>query len=173
PVLSGRADLAVAIEGPPPAGIAYEPLGELGLLLLVPGAAPLASRRRSLDAKALRELSFVVYPEGTSGRRFTEATLAQAGVDLRVAAEASSASAMQALVRAGVGPAFVPAPLPGARRVRRRERKDGTVSFDVTDLLQRFTDLPRFGVYRRAGAQQGGIVAACCAALHAQLKKTR
>lgn len=172
-VLTGHADVVVAIEQPRAKGVDYSPLGELGLLLLVPEGDPLAGRRPPLKPRALQEQRFVVYPPGTPGRTFTEAALEQAGVELRVAAEASSASAMQALVRAGVGPAFVPAPLPTTRRVRRRVRSDGSVAFDLTELLRQFAELPRFGAYRRASAQPGGVATACCAALQAQLKKPR
>ncbi|MEZ6186803.1 MAG: LysR family transcriptional regulator [Planctomycetota bacterium] len=169
-VRAGQADVALAIGGEVPRGIVYEPLGELGLSLVVPPTHAWAGRRGAPGPRALADQRFVVYPPHSAGRRFTELALEQAGVTLKVAAEASSAAAMESLVRAGVGPAFVPLPLSGLRRPRRRKRADGTVAFDVTELLRQFLELPRFGLYRRTGAISG-LVQAFRGALEAQVKK--
>lgn len=150
----GELDVGLASLSAAPTNLAYEPLGQLGLALLVPGDHPLASRRTPLAPAHLAGHGFVVYSRGTEGRAFTEAALSRAGVSLRVAAEATTAAAMRALVRAGLAPAFVPT-LVRARSAR-RTLKDGVVAFDLTRAIE---DPPTYGLLTRRGDRPSGLVA--------------
>lgn len=150
----GELDVGLASLSSAPPNLTYEPLGKLGLALLAPADHPLAGRRPPLETEHLAGHGFVVYARGTEGRAFTEAALSRAGVSLQVTAEASSAAAMRALVRAGLAPAFVPT-LTRARSARRTLR-DGVVAFDLTRAI---TDPPTYGLLTRAGARPSGLTA--------------
>jgi DNA-binding transcriptional LysR family regulator len=164
-VMSGRVDIGVAVQtGPVPEGLAFEEIGELGLQLLVPASHPLSKKRAPLKLSQLEGIRFVVYPEGSEGREFTEATLRRVGVPLNTAAEASSASAMRSLVRAGVGAAFVPALQRHKRQRKKRALGDGCVSFDLTDMLREVAGLPKFGIFRRRVGTRRLIKEFCLAA---------
>jgi DNA-binding transcriptional LysR family regulator len=152
----GTIDVGVAGVTRTPPQVAFERLGQLGLELLVPAGHPLAARRPPLTPAHLRGHRFVVYSEGSEARSFTDAALARAGVPLEVAAEASSAAGMRALVRAGLGPAFVPSLV--RPRTRRRTIEGGVVAFDLTHALPE-ADLPPFGLLTRSGTPTTGIAA--------------
>jgi DNA-binding transcriptional LysR family regulator len=160
-LLRGRADLGIAsVIGALPEGLVYEELGGLGLELLVPARHPLAKRRAPLGPKHLEGLRCVLYSKGTVGRDYSLQAMAQAGFLVEPAVEASTAIAMRALVRAGVAPAFIPALIGDKKRPRRKTFADGTVSFDLTALLQQTVGtLPPFGLVRRAGRADRGLVA--------------
>jgi len=166
-VARGDVDAALASVAEPPPGIAFEELGVLGLQLLVPAKHPLARRRPPLEPRHLEGHRFVVYEAGTEGRAFTDRLLGQAGVALTPAAEASSAASMRSLVRAGLGPAFVPA-LGDAPR--RKKQKDGTVAFDLTELVSRLASLPRFGLLLRDDQRPSGLLAELVALTRARLE---
>lgn len=141
-----------------PADLAFRPLGRLGMALHLPPGHALAGRRAPLRAKDLEGLAVVAYEKGSEARRYADQALAKAGLAVQVAAEASSAAAMRALVRAGVAPAFVPW-LNAAGRPRRRTADDGVVTFDLTELARHtFPDLPQYGLLLRAGEPPSPIV---------------
>jgi LysR family cyn operon transcriptional activator len=141
-----------------PYGLRGEVLGQLSMELLVPARHPLAKRKAPLDAKHLAGHRYVVYERGTEGRTYTENALNAVGIELVVAAEATSAAAMRSLVRCEVGPAFVPTL--GTKRPKRRKQSDGTISFDLTPLARQLTGLvPEFGLVTRAGAPERGLLA--------------
>ena len=147
----------VSVVNAVPAGLVFEQLGSLGPRAA--GALGPPAERRSAPPSSPNTSptsTYVVYPKGTEGRSYAEHALAQAGIELRAAAEATSASAMRALVRAGFAPAFIPAL---GKRPRRKTNPDGTVAFDLTDMLQELAGLPGFGLLRRAG-EPTGLVAA-------------
>lgn len=146
----GELDLGLASLSAAPGRLRYEPLGRLGLALLVPARHPLAARRPPLRAEHLAGHGFAVYARGTEGRSFTEAALGRAGVRLEVAAEVSTAAAMRALVRAGLAPAFVPS-LTRPRAARRRLR-DGVVVFDLTGAA---AGQPAYGLLTRDAPLSG------------------
>jgi DNA-binding transcriptional LysR family regulator len=153
----GEVDVAVAGLLGAPAGIDYERIGCLGLELLVPPGHPVAARKASaLRPGDLVGHDVIVYAKGSFGRAFTEQALARAGVPLSVAAEASSAAAMKALVRAGVAPAFVPSL--SRPRTRRRTLRDGVIAFDLTGAVGE-DELPAFGLLTRTGAPPAGLAA--------------
>lgn len=151
----GEVDVGIASVSAPPSQLAYEPIGNLGLSLLVPAAHPLAARRAPLRPEHLAGQRFIVYSRGSEGRTFTDAALARAGVRFEVAAEASTAAAMRALVRAGLAPAFVPAL--ARPRSARRTLEDGVVAFDVTRAA--VEGLPAFGLLTRAASPPAGLAA--------------
>lgn len=166
----GRADLGIAsVVGPLPEGLVFEPLGGLGLELLVPAKHPLASKRPPLGAAQLDGLRCVLYGRGSPGRRYSEQAIGQAGFAVEAAVEASSANTMRALVRAGVAPAFVPVLIGERKRPRRSKLKDGTVSFDLTGLLEETVGLPPFGFVRRARQRESGLMEAFAAAVRSLL----
>ncbi len=165
-LLRGEIDVGVGNVAAPADGVVFEKLGVLGLTLLVPAGHPLArarKRRAPIEPRDLSGRSYVLYLPGTAARAFTDSALAKAGLAVDPAAEASSASAMTGLVRAGVAPAFLPA-LGPAGPPHRRTLPDGTLEFDLTPLLERVAGLPRFGLFRRAGSPTTGIAAAFFAA---------
>jgi DNA-binding transcriptional LysR family regulator len=139
-----------------PDGLEFEPLGRLGLRLLVPAGHPLAKRRAPLRQAQLQGQRFVVYEAGSEGRRYTDAVLAAGGVEVVTAAEANSAASIRALVHAGVAPAFVPS-LGGGKEPKRRTLPDGSVSFDLSGLLEGVADPPAFGAVRRARSSVGRL----------------
>ncbi len=163
-LLEGRLD--VALTGTPtrlPPEVAFEELGQLGLELHVPADHPLARRRPPLRPELLADLRCVVYTQGSEGRALSDALLARAGLAVVPAAEASTATAMQALVRAGVAPAFVPALRGAAPPRRRRTLPDGTVAFDLSGPAAELGPLPSFGLLRRARPAPRGLLARFCA----------
>jgi DNA-binding transcriptional LysR family regulator len=142
----GALDAGIASRAPVPDGLVFEELGRLGLELLVPKGHPLARRRPPIRAEDLRGHGWALYAEGTEARAFTDAALERAGIGAGTpVAEATSAGALRALVRAGLAPAFVPS-LRRAGGPVRRTHADGTVAFDLTAQAG---DLPRFGLWRR------------------------
>ncbi len=146
----GDVDCGVAGVVAPPPDLVFERLGSLGLSLLVPPGHALLRRRGPLEVTHLEGLDVVAYERDSEGRRFGDAILARAGLHLTVAAEASTASAMRALVRTGIGPAIVPALV--APRPGRRAGPDGVVAVDLTPLAKKVADLPPWGALRRIGA---------------------
>lgn len=159
-LLKGDVDLGLStLDVALPSGLSSLPLGELGLELLVPRGHRLSKRRPPFRPAWLLDEPLVVYPPGSAGRDYTEAALSRAEVPLTIAAEASSAATMRALVAAGVGAAVVPALLGSKPRPRRRTLPEGVVSFDLTESLRDLAGLPRFGVIRRAGAPSEGLSA--------------
>ena len=104
--------------------------------LWVPEQHALARRRKPPTAAELSGVPLCVYDRTQPGRGILERAFAAAGLELRIAAEASSIETLRALVRAGVGPAFIPIPGPAAKAARRpRSARDGVVAFDVTGLV--------------------------------------
>jgi DNA-binding transcriptional LysR family regulator len=149
-VSSGRVDIGVTVKmDDVPEGMAFEVIGELGLQLLLPPGSDFVKKRKPPTVAQLEGMSFVVYPEGTEGRLFTDTAKARSGASLNTVAEATSSAAMRALVSAGVGAAFVPALYGTGRKRKKRTHKDGTVAFDFSDSLREVTGLPHFGIFRR------------------------
>lgn len=158
----GRIDVGLTSPLPDlPTSVVYEPLGAMGLELWVPAGHPLASRRGKLGGKQLDGLECVMYEAGSPGRAFGERALAEAGIGVTVVAEASTAAALQALARSGLAPAFVPSLRTGKPR-RRRTLPDGTVAFDLTGSLETLSELPPFGLVRRARPAPTGLLAEFC-----------
>lgn len=162
----GALDAGIASRAPVPEGLVFEELGRLGLELLVPRGHPLARRRPPVRAGDLHGHGWALYAEGTEARGFTDAALARAGLGVGgPVAEATSAGALRALVRAGLAPAFLPA-LRSAGGPSRRAHPDGTVAFDLTAQAG---ELPRFGLWRRPPRARSSLMEEFRAALRALL----
>lgn len=165
----GELDLAFSSQAAVPEGIAFEALGRMALRLLIPSGHALAKRAGPLSLEDLRGEPLVLYERGSEGRAFTDAALRRTTLDVPVAAEASSAFAMRALVRAGVAPAILPhIGKPPARRVL----PDGTISCDITELVRRTHGLPRYGYLRRAGEPPSRLILAALAAVASSARRS-
>jgi DNA-binding transcriptional LysR family regulator len=105
-VRTGEAHLGVASLDAPPAGLEARPLTEVGQVVVMPAAHPLASKRhvrvRDLDGELL-----VVPPEGRPHRAMIAQALRAAGVRLRVAVEASGWELLVRFAELGLGLAIV------------------------------------------------------------------
>jgi DNA-binding transcriptional LysR family regulator len=135
--------------------------------LWVPEGHALAKRRKPIAPAELSGVPLCVYDRGQPGRAILERAFAAAGLELVVAAEASSIETLRALVRAGVGPAFIP--LAGSARPGSTPRKhDGFVAFDVTGLVP--GEPVRYGLLLRPGTARRPLVAEACELLEAAAK---
>jgi hypothetical protein len=65
----------------------------------------------------------------------------------------------------------VPALIGERKRPRRSKLKDGTVSFDLTELLEKTLGLPPFGFVRRARQRESGLALAFAEAVKGLLTK--
>ena len=148
---SGALDAALSGELDPGPGVRFQALGRLGLELLLPARHPLArgGRLRQADLQGLEVAS---YAEGTAARRWADEALARTAWQVRVVVEAPSATALRALVRAGVAPAFVPALVSSRRSRRPRGAASEPAARDLAPLLEGVQPLPRYGVLRRTSA---------------------
>jgi DNA-binding transcriptional LysR family regulator len=137
-VETGDADLGLAVLGFVSSGglIREEPLAIVRVALCVPEAHPLARRRKPPLPSDLDDVPLCVYHREHPGRAIVERAFRDAGIKLRVAAEATSIESLRALVSAGVAPAFIPVASPAVRRrARGIPGLTGIVPFDVTGLV--------------------------------------
>ncbi len=173
-IVAGDLDAGVGVADPAelPDGIAFEPVAPLGLCLLLPPGHPLERKRGAIGPADLAGHRFVTYEPGTAGHAVTDRVLRGEKIALEVAATASSATAMEALVQSGLAPAFVPVLRPRARRKTRRA--DGTVEVDLTDALKRRRGtLPMWGLLLRDGVEPAGLLASFCEEVRAQASGRR
>lgn len=105
-VRSARAHLGVASLETVPRDLAAEPLTRVGQMLVLPKRHALASRR-SIRLKDIAGAELIVPPAGRPHRTMLSQMLQSAGVDWRVAVEASGWEVMLHLVRLGMGLAVV------------------------------------------------------------------
>ncbi|MCA9634633.1 MAG: LysR family transcriptional regulator [Myxococcales bacterium] len=105
-VAEGIADLGVLPLGDPPAGIEAAPIAEVGQMLVLPRAHPLAERSR-LRLRDLAGEALIVPPAERPHRRALAAALAERGIPWEVAVEATGWALMIQLCRLGVGLAIV------------------------------------------------------------------
>jgi DNA-binding transcriptional LysR family regulator len=151
-VVSGDADAGLLHATGPLQGLEWEPLGRIGVALLVPARHPLAQSGRKPSEAELSRHPLIVYEPNSPGRLLTERLFRESGKRLRVAAEVTFSQTMRALVRTGIAPAFVPYLLSLDKEAGTRAdlpREPGTVAFDMSTLL-RGGALP-FGLAYRAG----------------------
>lgn len=154
-----RSRIDLAVVGRPevvPTEVEFRSLGRLGVLLLVPDRHPWAKRRKLEQADLFREadggLACLRYERGSEARRHTDRIARELSIPLRGVGEATSASALRALVRSGVGPAFVPAL--DEKRPRRRHAKDGVIEFDLRPAFEGAFELPEYGMLVHRDASQ-------------------
>lgn len=113
-LIARRLDAAVVgLPGQAPAGIAADVVAEVPLVAVVGPADPLASKRSvTLDALARRPV--ITLPHGTGLRSVIDRACSQAGVQLRVAFEASDPQVLAQLAAHGLGVAIVTEPAAAA-----------------------------------------------------------
>jgi len=104
---AGRADLFIA-PGPPPAGITSVVLSQWPIVLACPESHPLA-REASVDLAELASEPLIDVPLSAATRVLVDRAFSEAGVERRAVLEARGALTLMAMVREGVGLAFVPA----------------------------------------------------------------
>ena len=105
-VQSGRAHLGIASLETIPPGLDATPLTRVGQALAIPRQHALAARRR-IRLKDLNHAELIVPPAGRPHRVMLSQMLQSAGVEWRVAVEASGWELMLHLVRLGIGLAVV------------------------------------------------------------------
>jgi DNA-binding transcriptional LysR family regulator len=107
-VIGGELDLAlVALPGQAPAGLRLQPLSEEPLILIAAARHPLAGQR-GVTLAQLAEEDFVDFPPGWGNRTLADRAFAGAGLDRRVPFEVAEFTSAAALVRNGLGLAFIP-----------------------------------------------------------------
>ncbi len=146
-VARGEADLGLGVLVGAPHGIKTEPLLAIRVALCVPEGHRLASRR-SIERTDMDDVPICVYGRDHPGRTIVERAYQEAGIRLRVAAEATSVETLRLLVAAGVAPAFVPVADP-LRKGKLRARRGRFVVHDVTGLVP--GEPVRFGLVQRTG----------------------
>lgn len=164
---SGQADAGLVHLTDTPQGVRWEPLGRIGVALLIPARHPLAKLGRVPTPQELAKHPLIVYGPASPRRALTEQLFKQYGERLQVAAEVCFSQTMRALTAAGVAPAFVPYLLPGKKGAPTRAelpREPETVCFDVSPRLKGGA-LP-FGLLYRSGIEESITFRALAKALH-------
>jgi DNA-binding transcriptional LysR family regulator len=149
-VARGEADLGLGVLVGTAQGVKTEPLLAIRVALCVPESHPLASRR-TIERADMDDVPICVYGRDHPGRAIIEHAYEQAGIRLRVAAEATSVETLRLLVAAGVAPAFVPVADP-IKKGRLRARRGRFVVHDVTGLVP--GEPVRFGLVQRTGVSR-------------------
>jgi len=107
-VIAGELDLAlVGLPGQPPPGLQLQPLSEEELVLLCGARHPLADRP-AVQLDELANETFVDFPPGWGNRTVSDRAFAAAGLDRQVPFEVADYASAAALVRYGLGVAFMP-----------------------------------------------------------------
>ncbi len=107
-VIAGELDLAlVGLPGQPQAGLRLHPLSEEPLVLLCAARHPLAGQP-AVRLDELADETFVDFPPGWGNRTVSDRAFAAAGVDRQVPFEVADYASAAALVRYGLGVAFMP-----------------------------------------------------------------
>ena len=107
-VIAGELDLAlVGLPGQAPAGLRLHPLSEEPLVLLCADRHPLAGQA-AVRLDELADETFVDFPPGWGNRTVADRAFAAAGLDRQVPFEVADYASAAALVRYGLGVAFMP-----------------------------------------------------------------
>ena len=105
----GALDVAlVALPGPPPAGIVARPIASEHLVLLAPPDGPHAGRA-SIGLDEVAPEPFIESPSGWGNRAVADRAFAAHGLQRTVRFEIADYPTMVAMVRGGLGVAFMPA----------------------------------------------------------------
>lgn len=111
-----RLDAAfVGLPGPAPAGIEAEVVAEVPLVAVIDPADPL-SARQTITLEELARRPLITLPPGTGLRAVIDQACAQAGLQPRVAFEASDPQVLAELAGRGLGVAIVTEPAARAHR---------------------------------------------------------
>jgi len=106
-VLAGQIDLAlVGIGGPTPGGLESVEIADEALVAAVPTDDPLAGRE-TVALRGLQERTLVCLPRGTGVRTAFDDACAAAGIQPRVALEASAPNVVAGLAARGLGVAIL------------------------------------------------------------------
>jgi DNA-binding transcriptional LysR family regulator len=112
---AGELDLAlVGLAAPPPEAIETEVLSDEELVAVV-GRGDALSAKSRISLSALRDRALISLPPGTGMRTALDAACAAAGLNPRIAFEASDPVMLVELAARGLGVAIVPASLAAAR----------------------------------------------------------
>ncbi len=125
---SGAVELAVT-SWQEPGNFGWLPLQRERLVLVVPPAHPLRSRKR-ITLAALSNDEFVTTPVGFGYRTLIDALFAEAGVIPRISFESADLATIEGLVAAGLGVAILPEQFAGA---------SGTIGLPLTTPAARRT----------------------------------
>jgi DNA-binding transcriptional LysR family regulator len=113
-VISGALDLAVlSLPGQPPAGLALRFVSAEPLLVVCHPAHPLAARR-SATLEEIADEAFIDFTPGWGNRVVVDRAFAAAGLERQVRFEVADFASAAALVRHGLGIAFLPASVAAA-----------------------------------------------------------
>jgi DNA-binding transcriptional LysR family regulator len=108
-VISGALDLAlVSLPGQAPAGLTLQFISAEPLLVVCHPAHPLAARR-SVALEEIADDAFIDFTPGWGNRAVVDRAFAAAGLDRQVPFEVADFASAAALVRNGLGIAFLPA----------------------------------------------------------------
>lgn len=154
-VQRGAADAGLIHLQEIPKTLVWEQIGRIGVALLIPARHPLARLKRQPTPGEIAQHPLIVYGSGEPRRFLTERLFKQYGEKIKVAAEVSFSQTMRALVREGIGPAFVPFLLSGRRGAAEKlelPHEPGTVAYDVSAKLKGGA-LP-FGLLYRGGSDE-------------------
>jgi DNA-binding transcriptional LysR family regulator len=107
-VISGALDLALlSLPGQPPAGLTLRFVSTEPLLVVCHPAHPLAARR-SVTLEEIADDAFIDFTPGWGNRAVVDRAFAAAGLDRQVPFEVADFASAAALVRHGLGIAFLP-----------------------------------------------------------------
>lgn len=149
-VETGEADLGLGVLVGASSEVRTEPLLVIRVALCVPESHALAGRREIARAD-MDDVPICVYERGHPGRTIIERAFREAGMRLRVAAEASSVETLRLLVAAGVAPAFVPVAAP-IKKKKVLARRGAFLVHDVTGLVP--GEPVRYGLLHRTGVSK-------------------
>jgi DNA-binding transcriptional LysR family regulator len=147
-VQAGEADLGLALIQESLPDLRSVPLLVIRVALCVPSDHALGARR-SISRQDMDGVPICVYERGHPGRAIIERAYRDAGLELRVAAEASTIETLRLLVAAGVAPAFVPVAA-SLRKGKVLSKRGRFVVHDVTGLVP--GEPVRYGLHHRSGA---------------------
>jgi DNA-binding transcriptional LysR family regulator len=149
-VETGGADMGLGVLLGGSSEVRTEPLLVVRVALCVPSGHALAERKTIARAD-MDDVPICVYDRSHPGRAIIERAYRDAGIRLRVAAEATNVDTLRLLVAAGVAPAFVPVAAP-FKKPRRAAAPGRFVVHDVTGLVP--GEPVRYGLVHKTGVSK-------------------
>jgi DNA-binding transcriptional LysR family regulator len=151
-VAHGETDAGLAHLSETPQGVNWEPLGRIGVALLIPTKHPLAKLGRLPNPPEIAKYPLIAYGPNSPRRALMERLFRESGERVKIAAEVTFSQTMRVMVREGVAPAFVPYLLSGKKGAPIKSelpREPQTIAFDMSPRLKGGA-LP-FGLLYRPG----------------------